>query len=123
MRLYVGKHAYVTSRLKVALNLNMRGECSGEPSPTCARLSLTIEVHCSHRLAEVETACKIAQVEVLTHLRCKHGAPPQLLVQHQDDAVDSHGGAWALICYNLSACHLNQKNGKKHILCGDFPPF
>ena len=64
--------------------------------------------------------CKIAQVEVLTHLRCKHRAPPQLLVQHQDDTVDAHGGARALICYNLSACHLIQKDGKKHILCG-FP--
>ena len=112
IRPYVGKHTYVTSRLKLAFTLNMRGmqvNYSSEPSPTCACLTLTAKVLRGHRLAEVETACKIAQVEVLTHLRCKHRAPSQLLVEHQDNTVDAHGGAWVLIWYELSACHLIQK--------------
>jgi hypothetical protein len=92
-----------------AFTLNDMIKNTSEPSPTCACLPLTVEVRRGHRLAEVETACEITQVEVLTNLRRKHRAPPQLLVEHQHKTVDAHGGAWALIWYELSACHLDQK--------------
>ena len=89
----------------LCLGLICQLDRSCEPSPTGARRALAVEVHGGDGLAEVEAACEAARVEVLAHLRRKHRSTPQLLVQHQHDPVDAHGGAWALVWHDFSSCN------------------
>jgi hypothetical protein len=71
------------------------------PPAAGSGLTLAVEVDGGDGLAEVVELGKVPGVEVLAPPGGVHRLPPQLLEQHQDEAVDPHGRTWALVAYHL----------------------
>jgi hypothetical protein len=76
----------------------------GEPAAARAGLALAVEVHGGDGRAEVVAAGEGAGAEVVAPRRREHRLPPELLEQHQYDAVDARRRSGRLVAYHLLAC-------------------
>jgi len=74
------------------------------PPAAGAGLTLAVEVDGGDRRAEVVDLSEVPGAEVLAPAGGVHRPPPQLLEEHQHEAVDPHGRPRGLVAHHLLPC-------------------